>query len=76
MSRFLKLKDCMINISHIRFILLDKPKVYKIDLAANWFNGYWMLGSGSVSSQNYEVTVCEKENPEDYKTLTEWINKN
>ena len=26
MSRFLKLTHCMINVSNIRYILLDKPK--------------------------------------------------
>ena len=76
MSRFLKLTDCMINVNHIRYIVFNKPNEYKIDLAVNWFKGFWMLGSGSVSCENYEVTVCEKEHPEDYKIVTEWINKN
>jgi hypothetical protein len=35
-----------------------------------------MLGSGLVSSQNYELNICEKENPEDYKIVTEWVNNN
>jgi hypothetical protein len=69
----------MINVNHIRYITFNKPNKhneYKIDLAANWFKGFLMLGSGSVSCENYEVTVCEKEHPEDYKIVTEWINKN
>jgi hypothetical protein len=76
MSRFLKLTGCMINVSNIRYILLDKPKVYNIKMTTNYFNGFILFGSGFIHSDNLEVTVCEKENPEDYKTVTEWINKN
>jgi len=76
MSRFLKLTHCMINVSNIRFILLDKPKVYKIKLTTHYFNGYFIMGTGWINADNLEVTVCEKENPEDYKTVTEWIDKN
>jgi hypothetical protein len=63
-------------VNHIRYINFNKPKEYKIDLAANWFNGYWLLGSGNINCANYEIFVCEKKHPEDYKIVTEWINKN
>ena len=76
MSRFLKLTDCLINVNHIRYINFNKPKEYKIDLAANWFNGVWLLGSGNINCLSYEIIVCEKKHPEDYKIVTEWINKN
>ncbi len=75
MSRFLKLTDCLINVNHIRYINFNKPKEYKIDLAATWFDGFWLLGSGSINCRSYEITVCEKKHPEDYKIVTEWINK-
>lgn len=76
MSRFLRLTHCMINVSNIRYILLDKPKVYNIKLTTHNFNGYFIMGTGSINADTLEVTVCEKENPEDYKTVTEWIDKN
>ena len=75
MSRFLKLTDAIINVNHIRLIQLKSNK-YKIQLATNYFDGFWLLGSGSIKSNSYEVTVCEKEHPEDYKLVTKWINKN
>jgi hypothetical protein len=75
MSRFLKLRNIIINVNHIRFISFQSKK-YKIDFAANCFNGYWMLGSGQVNSSNYELNICEKEDPEDYKIVTEWVNNN
>ena len=75
MRKGVKLTDIMINVSHIRFIKFN-PKEYKIELATNYFNGSLILGTGTIISNSYEVTVCEKEHPDDYKLVTEWITKN
>jgi hypothetical protein len=37
--------------------------------------GVWMLGSGSVLTDNSHVIVCEKEDPADFKSVTEWIKE-
>jgi hypothetical protein len=38
-------------------------------------SGTWMLGSGSVSTDNSHLIVCEKEDPVDFKSVTEWIKE-
>ena len=75
MLRFLKLTDIIINVSHIRFIKFN-PKEYKIELSTNYFKGTMILGSGEIRSHESIITVCEKEHPDDYKLVTEWITKN
>jgi hypothetical protein len=37
--------------------------------------GVWMLGSGSVLTDNSHVIVCEKDSPVDFKSVTEWIKE-
>jgi len=37
--------------------------------------GMWMLGSGSVLTDNSHVIVCEKDSPDDFKSVTEWIKE-
>jgi hypothetical protein len=38
-------------------------------------SGAWMLGSGSISTDSSYVIVSEKESPEDFKQVTEWIKE-
>jgi hypothetical protein len=38
-------------------------------------SGAWMLGSGSITTDNTHVIVCEKDSPDDFKSVTEWIKE-
>jgi len=73
MSRFLKLSKCVINTQLIRYILI-KPTKYAFKLMSGSVQGYWMFGSGSISTDNPYIIVCEKEDPEDFKIVSKWIN--
>jgi len=74
MSRFLKLSKCVINTQLIRYVLIE-PAKYEFKLMSGELSGTWMLGSGSVSTDNSHLTVCEKDSPTDFKSVTEWIKE-
>ena len=74
MSRFLKLSHCIINTQLIRYVLIE-PAKYEFKLMSGELSGTWMLGSGSVSTDNSHLVICKKEAPEDFKTVSEWVEE-
>jgi hypothetical protein len=75
MSQFLKLTKRIININHIERIYIDTSKYY-IYPANPSFSGFLFGASGVISSNNHEnITICQEKDPEDYKTITNWINQ-
>jgi len=78
MARFIKLTNMLINTNDIHKILINQNKYY-IQFISNNFNGYMCLFSGSgfgnISSPYYEIEVCENKHPNDYKIVSEWINR-
>ena len=77
MSKFIKLKNLIININYIQTIVI-KPNKYYINVVTNKFNGsIWsspVIGIGNVSSYNSEIEVCETEHSSDYKKISDWID--
>ena len=77
MSKFIKLKNLIININYIQTIVI-KPNKYYINVVSNKFYGStWsspVIGVGNVSSYNSEIEVCESENSSDYKKISDWID--
>ena len=73
MSRFLKLSKCVINTQLIRYVKIE-PTKYEFKLMSGTLDGFWMLGSGSIRTDNSYVIVCEKKDPEDFKIVSKWIN--
>ena len=74
MSRFLKLSKCVINTQLIRYVLIE-PAKYEFKLMSGELDGFWMLGSGRIQTDNSQVTICEKESPADFKSVTDWIKE-
>ena len=72
MSRFLRLKHCLLNVNQIRYIDI-KPDEYKISLIGSELKGFLMFGSGSIDSDNTRIMVCKKEHLEDYTIVTDWL---
>jgi hypothetical protein len=68
MSRFINLTSTIINTARISQILI-KPNQYQINLITNKFEGSMYF----VNSSMEEITVCKKENPQDYKSVSDWI---
>ena len=74
MSRFLKLSKCVINTQLIRYVLIE-PTKYEFKLMSGELSGAWMFGSGSVSTDNSHLVICKKKAPEDFKTVSEWVEE-
>ena len=73
MSQFIKLTSMIINNNLITSVFI-KPKQYHIYTLENNINGYMILGSGGASSSPEKIVICEKMDPEDYKTVSKWID--
>jgi len=77
MSKFLKLKNFIVNINYIHTIVI-KPNKYCIQVVNNKFDGSNFsaagFGIGNISTHNYEIEVCEINHPNDYKIVSDLID--
>ncbi len=74
MSRFIKLTNFIINTNNISYIQI-KPSVFKIKLTVPDIDGLLFMGSGSISTSHFHLTVDEKESPNDYQKIKKWIDE-
>lgn len=74
MSRFLKLSKFVINTQLIRYVEI-KPAQYNIKFIAGKFEGFSILGCGHIESYDSYINVGEKDDPVDFKIVTEWIKE-
>jgi hypothetical protein len=51
-----------------------KPNKYHIYTIENNINGFMLLGSVGVNSSPEKIVICEKTDPEDYKTISRWVD--
>ena len=72
MSKFINLSSCLINKLHIVEII-KQPSKYRIYLTNSYFSGTIFLTSGHMSSYSNIIEICETNNPQDYKSITNWI---
>lgn len=73
MSQFIKLTSMIINKNLITSVFM-KPNKYHIYTVENNINGFMILGSGGANSSPEKIVICEKKDPEDYKTISKWID--
>jgi hypothetical protein len=77
MSKFIKLTNLIININSIHLIVI-KPNKYYIHILSNKFDGSnWSIygfGTGTITSHNNEIEVCETKHSNDYKIVSDWID--
>ena len=74
-SRFLRLTNFLVNVNQIRRIEIH-PGAYKIHLIPSQLGGITLVGSGFFQSSAETYTVSEKDNINDYKLVSEWIQNN
>jgi hypothetical protein len=78
MSRFIKLTNMILNTHCIHKIVIE-PNKYNIHIITRDIVGnHWTIsacGMGSISTNSYNIQVCETSQPIDYKILTDWISK-
>lgn len=72
MSRFIKLTSAVINASHVTKILNYNNKYY-IHMSDKHINGFMFISSGSLSSQDHIIEVCENKHNIDYIIVKDWI---
>lgn len=76
MSRFIRLSNKLINISQIvKIDIFNEPKSYHLVLNPINISGYHIFSFGSISSYDTSISIYEETNQEDYKIMTDWINK-
>ena len=73
MSRFIKFTSTLINTRYIRKISLDN-EMYKLHYHDGFF-GVYILTLGMIDTCSKEITICKTNDPDDYKIMTEWIEK-
>ena len=60
--------------------ILIQPNKYYIHITDPKFSGSSLsigpFGFGRISSFDERIKVCENKNPNQYKIVSEWINKN
>ena len=76
MSKFIKLTNIIFNTNDLHSIII-KPNKYYINFTIKIFDGsYWCIsGSGAISSNSYQIEVCKNTHPNDYKLISNWIDK-
>jgi hypothetical protein len=79
MSKFIKLTNFLLNTNDIHKIVI-KPNKYFIHVVTKKLDGFsWSIGAfgiGNISSDIFEIEVCETKHSTDYKIVSDWINKN
>ena len=78
MSKFLRLAHHLINTRHITMIDMYKGE-YHIHIGKSVENnvqGFTMFGTGFFNRDASTIAIKEKEHPENYKIVTDWIKKN
>ena len=78
MSRFLRLSYDLINTRYITMINIYKGE-YHIKIGKSIENGIQggdIMGSGLFTRDNTNLIIKEKEHPDNYKIVTDWIKKN
>ena len=75
MSRFLRIANTIVNPKWISYMTIT-PEVCKIRIAPMEVDGWFMMGSGSISSDFEYIEIKKEEQPNDYDKIKKWIEDN
>ena len=76
MSNFIKLTSIIINTKTIKNININiKNSSYCINLTHQKLDGFMIFSSGYFTSIDYKIDICKTKDPQDYKIISDWINK-
>lgn len=73
--RFIRLSSTIINPRFIEHIEI-KENLYIISLSNISINGTSIFSLGWINSSVKEFGICYHNNPEDYRTITKWLDTN
>ena len=73
MIQFIRLTSRVINKAHI--VEITKPSLdkYSICLSNTETFGFALFGSGSISSRQNVIEICKVTNPQDYDSISKFI---
>ena len=74
MTRFIKLSLAIINTSHISTII-NKNDKYLLYFSISRIDGLFIFGGGNITSNVHKIEICKKENSDEYKIISDWIEK-
>jgi len=74
MVNFIKLSNVVINSLKISKIEIHES-TYCIHLINPNIDGFFLFTSGFINTINDKIVVCKYQHPQDYSSLTEWINR-
>lgn len=74
MTSFLKLTFAILNKNSIRSIYI-KPQQFHIHTTRSSIDGFTFFGSGGFETSHEKLIICEKKDPDNYKTIQKWINE-
>ncbi len=72
--KFIKLIGNVINISHISNITIINNSYYLIHMNNYQTKGFFLTICGFITSQNDIFHICKEKQPDDYNTITKFIN--
>jgi hypothetical protein len=70
MTNFIRLSSRLINKLHIVEII-HNPSKYYILMSNFKINGFMLVSSGKIDTENCLIEICEKDNKKDYDTISE-----
>jgi hypothetical protein len=72
---FIKLTTMAINSAKINWITI-KETGYCIQMTSDKIDGFFLFTSGFINSKPDQIEICKVNHPVDYKTVSDWLNKN
>lgn len=79
MSKFLKLTKFLLNTNDIHKIVIHTNKYFIYIVSKEIHGCSWGVGGfgiGYIYSNTCKIEVCETKHKNDYKIVTDWIDKN
>jgi len=73
MKNFINLTSRVINKLHI-IEIIKTPNNYTIRMSNSDLNGFLVCGTGSIGSNSNFIEINEKDNKQDYDTITNLLN--
>ncbi len=74
MKQFINLTSFILNKSHI-IAIIKQPNKYFIHMSNNRLYGVFVVGNGSVSTEQNIIEICEQNHNRDYNIITDLLKE-
>jgi len=73
MKHFINLTSRVINKMHI-IEIVKQPNLYEIHMSNHLMNGFLLVASGVLESEQNIIKICKNKDKHDFDTITKFIN--